>query len=35
MYQATVLMGQEKYESALYFLEKAELEDRFNIGIYR
>lgn len=34
MNQATALMGQEKYEAALSFLEKAEAEDRFNIDIY-
>lgn len=34
MNQATALMGQEKYEAALTFLEKAEAEDRFNIDIY-
>lgn len=34
MNQATALMGQEKYEEALSFLEKAEAEDRFNIDIY-
>lgn len=34
MNQATALMGQEKYEAALLFLEKAEAEDRFNIDIY-
>ena len=34
MNQATALMGQEKYEAALSFLEKAEKEDRFNVDIY-
>lgn len=34
MNQATALMGQEKYEAALTFLEKAEAEERFNIDIY-
>lgn len=34
MNQATALMGQEKYEAALSFLDKAEAEDRFNIDIY-
>ena len=34
MNQATALMGQEKYEAAITFLEKAEHEDRFNIDVY-
>ena len=34
MNQATALMGQEKYEAAITFFEKAEAEDRFNIDVY-
>lgn len=32
--QANALMGQENYEGALQFLEKAEKEDKFNLDIY-
>lgn len=34
MNQATALMGQEKYDAAITFLEKAENEDKFNIDVY-
>lgn len=34
MNQATVLMGQGKYEAAIPFLEKAEAADRFNLDVY-